>query len=110
MRLLLDANLSWRLTTTLAASCGACAHVDHIGLSIPAKDIEIWDYARKNNYIIVTHDSDFCNLLSIYGFPPKVVLLKKGNTDKKTTYSLLLSCQSFIEDLDKNDYGLLEIL
>jgi hypothetical protein len=38
------------------------------------------------------------------------VLLKKGNTDKKTTYSLLLSCQSFIEDLEKNDYGLLEIL
>jgi predicted nuclease of predicted toxin-antitoxin system len=110
MKLLLDANLSWRLTTGLAASFGDCAHVDYIGLSVPAKDIEIWDFSRKNNYIIVTQDSDFCNLLSIYGFPPKVILLRNGNTGKKTTLSLLLASQLFIEDLDKNNYGLLEIL
>ena len=110
MKLLLDANLSWRLTTALAASFGDCVHVDYIGINIPAKDTEIWDFARKNDYIIVTQDSDFCNLLSIYGFPPKVVLLRKGNTDKKTVLSLLLACQPFIEDLDKNDYGLLEVL
>ncbi|MDR3183879.1 MAG: DUF5615 family PIN-like protein [Prevotellaceae bacterium] len=110
MKLLLDANLSWRLTTALAASFGNCAHVDHIGIRVPAKDIEIWNFARKNNYIIVTQDSDFCNLLAIHGFPPKVVLFKKGNTDKKTVLSLLLTYQQFIDDLDKNDYGLLEIL
>jgi predicted nuclease of predicted toxin-antitoxin system len=110
MKLLLDANLSWRLTTTLAASFGDCAHVDYIGIEVPAKDIEIWNFARKNNSIIVTQDSDFCNLLTIYGFPPKVVLLKRGNTDRKSVLSLLLTCQLFIEDLDKNNYGLLEIL
>jgi predicted nuclease of predicted toxin-antitoxin system len=110
MRLLLDANLSWRLTTALAASFGDCAHVDYIDIGVPAKDIEIWNFARKNNYIIVTQDSDFCNLLAIHGFPPKVVLLKKGNTNRKAVLSLLLTCQSFIEDLDNNDYGLLEIL
>jgi predicted nuclease of predicted toxin-antitoxin system len=110
MKLLLDANLSWRLTTALAASFSDCAHVDYIGIGVPAKDIEIWNFARKNNYIIVTQDSDFCNLLSIHGFPPKVVLLRKGNTNRKAVLSLLLSCQSFIEDLDNNNYGLLEIL
>ena len=50
MKLLLDANLSWRLTTALAASFGDCAHVDYIGINIPAKDTEIWDFAKKNDY------------------------------------------------------------
>jgi hypothetical protein len=43
MKLLLDANLSWRLTAALTASFGDCAHVDHIGIKTPAKDTEIWE-------------------------------------------------------------------
>jgi predicted nuclease of predicted toxin-antitoxin system len=109
MKLLLDANLSWRLTTDLAASFGECAHVDSIGIRVPAKDAEIWNFARKNSYIIVTQDRDFCNLMDIYGFPPKVVLLSRGNCSRKATSALLLNIRPFIEDLDKNSYGLLEI-
>lgn len=43
MELLLDANLSWRLTKKLEKHFGACYHVDSIGLAIPAKDTDIWN-------------------------------------------------------------------
>lgn len=73
MKLLLDANVSWRLTAKLKSDFTNCFHVDHIGLTIPAKDIEIWNYALLNNFIIVTNNDDFLNLAPNKGFPPKVV-------------------------------------
>ena len=53
---------------------GECAHVDLIGLVVPAEDIDIWNYALDNEYIIITKDNDFVDLLELNDFPPKVVL------------------------------------
>lgn len=61
--LLLDANLSWRSVEIFKEHYDNCVHVDHIGLNIPAKDREIWDYAKDNQFIIVTNDEDFLNCL-----------------------------------------------
>ncbi|MDR3188102.1 MAG: DUF5615 family PIN-like protein [Prevotellaceae bacterium] len=71
MKLLLDANLSWRLVAALKDAFGERAHADSIGVRAPAKDAEIWNFARKNGYIIVTHDRDFRKLMDIYEFPPQ---------------------------------------
>jgi predicted nuclease of predicted toxin-antitoxin system len=54
MKLLLDANISWRLTSVLKQHFSDCLHVDNIGLSVPAKDSEIWAYAKEHDLIIVT--------------------------------------------------------
>jgi predicted nuclease of predicted toxin-antitoxin system len=62
MKLLFDANISRRLA----------ANVDYIGLPIPAKDKEIWEYALKNSLIIVTNDNDFLNLVNIKDFRQKL--------------------------------------
>ena len=56
MNLLLDANISWRLANRLKQYFDDCRHVDHIDLAVPASDIDIWEYALKNNMIIVTND------------------------------------------------------
>lgn len=79
MKLLLDANISWRLTANLQTHFNNCFHVDHIGLTVPAKDTEIWSHALANDLIVVTNDDDFLNLANNKGFPPKVVLLRTGN-------------------------------
>jgi len=63
MKILLDANISWKLTNTLKQIYDDCAHVDLIGLSVPAGDITIWNYALENGYSIITKDNDFLNLL-----------------------------------------------
>jgi predicted nuclease of predicted toxin-antitoxin system len=110
MKILLDANISWKLITTLKPIFGECAHVDLIGLNVPASDIDIWDYALKNGYIIITKDNDFVDLLELKSFPPKVVLLKTGNNSSKALSELLINIKPMIEDLKNNDYGLLEII
>ena len=109
MKLLLDANISWRLISALAEHFEECRHVDNIGLNVPAKDIEIWRYALDNDFIIVTHDEDFYHLMDIHGFPPKVVLLRTGNCNRKNIFSLLVNAKRMIEDLYWKNYGLLEL-
>ena len=77
MKLLLDANLSWRMIPILQQHFTACHHIDHIDeLIVPAKDWEIWKYAKEHDMIIVTNDEDYIDLINLRGFPPKVVLLK----------------------------------
>ena len=110
MKILLDANISWKLTAALIPVFGECEHVDLIGLDVPAEDTAIWNYALKNGYIIITKDSDFVDLLDLKGFPPKIVLLKTGNNSSKALIELLLKTKMEIEKLEKGNYGLLEII
>jgi predicted nuclease of predicted toxin-antitoxin system len=58
MKLLLDANISWRLCAPLSEQFGVCNHVNKTALVPPAKDSEIGKYALENDYVIVTHDFD----------------------------------------------------
>ena len=110
MKILLDANISYKLTKKLIPIFGECSYVDSIGLNVPAQDIEIWKYAKENGFIIITKDDDFINLMEIKGFPPKVVLLKTGNSSSKALMELLIKIKPMIDDLEKNEYGLLEIV
>jgi predicted nuclease of predicted toxin-antitoxin system len=110
MKILLDANISWKLVNSLKSIFGDCAHVDFIGLKVPAEDIDIWNYAQDNGYIIITKDNDFADLLELNGYPPKVVLLKTGNNNSHALMELLINIKPMIEDLEINNYGLLEIV
>lgn len=110
MKLLLDANVSWRLCAGLGLHFEDCFHVDNIGLTVPAKDTEIWDYALATNLIIVTNDEDFLNFSNIKGFPPKIVLLKTGNQSNKYIEELLIRHKQDIESLYlSEEYGILEL-
>ena len=110
MKLLLDANVLWRLTAHLQPYFKACFHVDFIGLPNPAKDIEIWNFALLNDFIIITNDEDFLNLSSTKGFPPKVVLLKTGNQSNQYIESLLIKHKASIELLHQSvENGVLEL-
>ncbi|MBP9664630.1 MAG: DUF5615 family PIN-like protein [Pyrinomonadaceae bacterium] len=42
-------------------------------------DSEIWNYARKNAYTIVTKDADFSNRIIVSEPPPKIIHIKVGN-------------------------------
>ena len=110
MKLLLDANLSWRLTDVLTEHFGECVHVNKTELPKPAKDIEIWNYAAVNGYTIAAQDADFLNLFETKGFPPKIILLRVGNMSIKTAEKIFLHAKSSIIDLENGDYGLLEII
>lgn len=110
MKLLLDANVSWRLAARLKSHFEECLHVDYIGLNIPAQDIEIWNYALNNNLIIITNDEDFLNLVNLKGFPPKIILLKTGNQSNSYIEALLIKHKADVQSLHQSDdYGILEL-
>ena len=88
-----------------------CFHVDSIGLTIPAKDSEIWDYTHKNNLIIVTNDEDFIDFINVNRFPPKVILLKIGNQRSIYISNLLIQRKGEIFSFSTSaEIGLLEII
>jgi len=62
MRLLFDQNVFFRITKKLIDIFPACKHLSDCGL-MDCDDQDIWEYARKNDYSIVTFDSDFYDIL-----------------------------------------------
>ncbi len=59
----------------------------------------VWAYAKANNFIIVTKDSDFYDLSLIRGNPPQVIWIKTGNTTKSAIAALLLDNKEKLESL-----------
>jgi predicted nuclease of predicted toxin-antitoxin system len=99
MKLLFDANISFRIVKKIQFAFPDCLHVSRTGLTYPAKDPEIWTFARQNNYVIVTYDEDFYDFLSIYGAPPKVIWLRFGNAPTEIVAQKLLFHKADIEGL-----------
>jgi predicted nuclease of predicted toxin-antitoxin system len=78
VKLLFDANISYRLAISLSDLYPGSAHVRLVGLE-RATDREVWDYARTNDFSIVSKDSDFHHLSFLHGSPPKVIWIRLGN-------------------------------
>jgi predicted nuclease of predicted toxin-antitoxin system len=111
MHIILDANISWRLVDKLKPYFEKVEHVDLIDLNQPAKDFEIWNYAKLNLATIITNDDDFSILSISQGYPPKVVLLKTGNQSNNYVLELLIKHIDDIKKLiDSEDLSLLEII
>lgn len=78
MRLLFDQNLSPRLKSALDDIYPDTLHVKDAGLE-SADDVEVWSYAREHGFVIVSKDSDFRQLSFTFGYPPKIVWIRRGN-------------------------------
>jgi predicted nuclease of predicted toxin-antitoxin system len=110
MRLLFDENISYRIVKQLIDIFPESLHVSRIGVSLPISDRIIWEDAKKNDFVIVSFDEDFESFANLYGFPPKVVILRLGNSSTKIIASVLTSKASDIESFYLSDtFGLLEI-
>ena len=101
MKLLFDQNLSPRLAGYYKDYFSDSTHLSDIGLDA-AEDLIIWNFARSNNYTIVTKDSDFNNIVSLFGFPSKVIWIRKGNCTTQQIKTIITdqldSIKSFIND------------
>lgn len=65
-------------------------------------DTEIWEFAKVNDFCIVTQDADFAERSRLYGAPPKVVWLRCGNVPTKHVAALLHSGIEAIQELLNN--------
>jgi predicted nuclease of predicted toxin-antitoxin system len=110
MKLLLDENLSRRIVPFLQLTYPDSSQVALLGLQA-ATDLEIWDFAKAQGYVVVTRDSDFLDLSLLKGQPPKIVRLRTSNLGRAATLNLLLSKQALIEQaLMQDDEAYVEIL
>jgi predicted nuclease of predicted toxin-antitoxin system len=97
MKLLFDQNISFRIVKKLPDFFFESSHVKSHGL-INASDIEVWQYAKSNEYTIVSQDSDFNDINLIKGFPPKIIWIKTGNLNTDELAQLLEKHQYEIEE------------
>jgi predicted nuclease of predicted toxin-antitoxin system len=82
MRFLVDVQLPPALAKLLAAHGHHAEHVAEIGLR-DADDSPIWDYAFRNDAIIVTKDEDFPHRFRQSKSAPVIVWLRIGNTSRR---------------------------
>ncbi|TAH46771.1 MAG: hypothetical protein EYC71_02920 [Gammaproteobacteria bacterium] len=103
MKLLLDENLSYRILAEIQAAFPGSAHVGHLGLQ-SVDDHALWRHARDHGFVLVTQDSDFHELATLYGAPPKVIWLKCGNRPRWYIAILLLKHReelvAFVDDTE----------
>lgn len=102
MSLLFDQNISFRVVNKLEPVFPNCKHVSSCNL-LNAKDLQIWNFAKKENLAIVTFDSDFFDLSIIKGHPPKILWLRGYNLVSSQIVELLSSKQSIILDFLADD-------
>jgi len=112
MKLLLDQNISFRITSKIQDLFPGSKQVRDLGLE-NSKDSFLWNYAKENNYCIVTFDGDFYDLGLIKGSSPKVIWLRLGNTTTQYIETVLRKnydlIKTFLTDRNYKEIGCLEI-
>lgn len=109
MKLLFDQNLSPKLPRRLADLYPGSDHVFELGLG-RADDIEVWEYAREQGFIITSKDADFNELSLVHGFPPKVAWIRRGNCSTSEIEEMLREEYESVKDLEQDPgKGILEL-
>ena len=102
MKLLFDENLSPALPRHVADLFPNSVHVRDVGMKATDDPI-VWDYAKDNNFMIVSKDADMHDLSLVFGNPPKVVWLRLGNCSTRQVEELLRRDFDVIKLFDKDD-------
>ena len=108
MNLLFDQNISFRLIKQIIDLYPNAKQVRELGLE-NSSDFEIFEFAKRNDYTIVTFDSDFFDLNTLHGFPPKIIWIRTGNTTTKNLETILKDKYELIKLFIEENYGCLEI-
>jgi predicted nuclease of predicted toxin-antitoxin system len=108
MKLLLDENISYRVVKAINPIFPESMHVNkHSKVWI---DKEIFEFAKANDFSIVTFDEDFYDIQLMEGYPPKIIWLRFGNSSNlQVTTKLLENAQGITSFLANPDLGILEI-
>lgn len=102
MKLLFDQNLSPKLVKSLADLYPESNHVYQLGIDRQS-DEDLRDYARREEFVIVTKDSDFSDLCILLGFPPKVIWIRRCNCSTSEIESILRAHRADIAALEGDE-------
>ena len=112
MSLLFDQNISPRIVKHFLRDFPEAIHVREVGLE-DASDTLIFEFAKKNNLVVVTFDSDFGDRNVVRGIPPKIIWIRTGNLTTRAVADLLNSniesLKRFLES-DHPEHQILEVI
>jgi predicted nuclease of predicted toxin-antitoxin system len=104
MKLLFDENLSHKLARLLENTFPNSIHVRDVGLKA-ADDPLVWEYAKINDLILVSKDSDMHQRSFLFGPPPKVVWVRLGNCSTSDVEELLRNNCDIIRAFHEDEYA-----
>lgn len=102
MRLLFDQNISFRIISKIETNFPEAKQVRQLRIE-NYSDVEIWKFAKENEFTIVTFDADFFDLSNLKGHPPKIIWLRFGNTKTDFLADIINSRNSIIKDFISSD-------
>ena len=109
IKLLFDQNLSYRLVSRVSVYYPDSKHVASLGLE-QSSDKDIWQYAKDNGFVLVSKDSDFNEISTLYGFPPQIIWLRLGNSRISVAENALKKYKNMISDIINGKVvGIIEI-
>lgn len=79
-------------------------HVRDVGLKA-ADDPLVWDYAKANDMMIVSKDSDMHQRSFVFGYPPKVIWVRLGNCTTTDIENLLRREFEAVKTFYEDDYA-----
>ncbi len=110
MRLLFDQNISYRLIKQILDIFPESKQVRDLGIENHS-DKSIWEFARNNDYTIITFDSDFYDFSLVWGHPPKIIWLRIQNQTTGNIEKLIRKHQETIHEFINNgELACLEII
>ncbi len=101
MKLLFDQNISFRILRKVEKYFPESKQVSDLRVS-NISDLGLWEFAKKNDFSIVTFDSDFFDISNLYGHPPKIIWLRTGNRRTEQIAELLIQRLEVITDFLSN--------
>ena len=110
MKILFDQNISFRILKKIAHLYPEAQQVRKLGLE-NSTDIQIWKFAEKNDFTIITFDADYYDIANLKGHPPKIIWLRVGNTSTDNIAKLIVDKYDLIKDfiistcLNSEDFG-----
>ena len=104
MKLLLDANISYKLVERIVDLYPGSMHVRDAALA-EVDDRGVWEYARDNGFVVVSKDEDFHQLSFLQGPPPKVVWVRLGNCTSGEIEAVLRRYHSHLMEFAAGDEG-----
>lgn len=108
-KLLFDQNLSYKIIKQIGHIFPKSTHVRLVNLD-KSDDLTVWHYAKEHGYHIVSQDTDFNDINTLNGYPPKIIRINTGNTSTQTIIDLLQNKSEIINEFLKNEkIGYLEI-
>lgn len=104
MKLLFDQNLSPRLVIALKNLYPGSVHVREAGLA-NASDESVWTHAAQHGFTIVSKDTDFHQRSFLFGHPPKVVWIRRGNCSTTEIEAILRAQHRNLQGFEQDREG-----